>query len=423
MPETETIKHHLLSVSDLHAYYGESHVLQGVSLMVGEECVAVLGRNGMGKTTLLRSIMGLTPPRSGAIEWNSREISGLKPFDIASMGLGYVPQGRRLFPSLSVEEHLTLTYRKGKNGSNYWTPKKVFEMFPELAERRKLSGARLSGGEQQMLAIGRALVTNPELILLDEPSEGLSPVAVDRVIEICRELLKSNIAILLVEQNIHVAEALAERVYILLSGKTVFEFGRSGIPGKPGAAPKIFGRIGGILMAKTICIIGALDTKGLEFAFLKAEIEKRGCKTLTVNVGVLEEPLYQPQVSAAEVADAGGTSLADLIAQRDRGEAMSVMVRGAAAVVKKLYEAGQDRWDHLDGRRRGHGDGHQRDARTARRFSKADGNHGCIRRYKRLRRHYRYHDDALDRRCIWIEPDQPDDLRQRGWGDLRDGDR
>ena len=225
MPETETIQGHLLSVTDLHAYYGDSHVLQGVSLKVGQECVAVLGRNGMGKTTLMRSIMGLTPPRSGSVLWNNQEIAGKRPFDIASLGLGYVPQGRRLFPSLSVEEHLTLTYRKGNGRLKSWTPNKVFEMFPELADRRKLSGARLSGGEQQMLAIGRALVTNPELILLDEPSEGLSPVAVDRVIEICRELLKSNIAILLVEQNIHVAEALADRVYILLSGKTVYESG------------------------------------------------------------------------------------------------------------------------------------------------------------------------------------------------------
>jgi branched-chain amino acid transport system ATP-binding protein len=138
------------------------------------------------------------------------------------MGIGYVPQGRRLFPSLSVDEHLTLTYRK-RALADAWTPQRVYDLFPELAERRKLSGARLSGGEQQMLAIGRALVTNPSIILLDEPSEGLSPVAVDRVIEICRELRKEKISILLVEQNIHVAEAIADRVYILLTGMTVYE--------------------------------------------------------------------------------------------------------------------------------------------------------------------------------------------------------
>lgn len=211
-----------LTVEDLHTYIGESHILQGCSLTVGRECVAVLGRNGMGKTTLLRTIMGITPPRNGRIDWKDQEISRKRPHQIAKMGIGYVPQGRRLFPSLSVEEHLTLTYRKVDSGES-WTPERVFEFFPELADRRRLSGTRLSGGEQQMLAIGRALVTNPDIILLDEPSEGLSPVANDRVIEICHKLLKSNIAILLVEQNIHVAEALADRIYIILSGRTVYE--------------------------------------------------------------------------------------------------------------------------------------------------------------------------------------------------------
>jgi branched-chain amino acid transport system ATP-binding protein len=211
-----------LKIEALHTYIGESHILQGCSLAVGKECVAVLGRNGMGKTTLLRSIMGLTVPRGGSIAWKNQNIIGMNPNKIAHLGVGYVPQGRRLFPSLSVEEHLTLTYRK-INSATSWTPERVFEFFPELADRRKLSGTKLSGGEQQMLAIGRALVTNPDIILLDEPSEGLSPVANDRVIEICHKLLNSNISILLVEQNIHVAEALAKRIYILLSGRTVYE--------------------------------------------------------------------------------------------------------------------------------------------------------------------------------------------------------
>lgn len=211
-----------LKIADLNVYYGDSHVLQGCSLTIGQECVAVLGRNGMGKTTLLRAIMGLTPPKSGSIRWKGEEISGKKPFEIAGRGIGYVPQGRRLFPSLSVEEHLTLPYRKTRR-TNEWTPKKVFELFPELDARRKVGGTRLSGGEQQMLAIGRALVTNPDIILLDEPSEGLSPVANDRVVEISRELLKNKISLILVEQNIHVAEALAERVYVILSGKTAYE--------------------------------------------------------------------------------------------------------------------------------------------------------------------------------------------------------
>lgn len=222
MPELNNNPSANLVIKDLQAYYGDSYVLQGCSLRIGQECVTVLGRNGMGKTTLMRSIMGLTPPRAGSILWNDQEISGKQPYVIASLGIGYVPQGRRLFPSLTVEEHLSLTFRKtGRDDA--WTPERVFDLFPELANRRKISGTRLSGGEQQMLAIGRALVTNPSIILLDEPSEGLSPVAVDHVIETCRVLRKENVSILLVEQNIHVAEALADRVYILLSGKMVYE--------------------------------------------------------------------------------------------------------------------------------------------------------------------------------------------------------
>lgn len=211
-----------LHIEDLHTYIQDSHILQGCSLKVENECVAVLGRNGMGKTTLLRSIMGLAPSKQGRIIWKSEDIVGKRPHYIARKGIGYVPQGRRLFQSLSVEEHLNLPYVKVKSPES-WTPERVFEFFPELANRRRLSGTRLSGGEQQMLAIGRALVTNPDIILLDEPSEGLSPVAIDRVIEICHALMHANIAILLVEQNIHVASALAQRIYIILSGRTVHE--------------------------------------------------------------------------------------------------------------------------------------------------------------------------------------------------------
>ncbi|MDX1416998.1 MAG: ABC transporter ATP-binding protein [Candidatus Promineifilaceae bacterium] len=220
--KTTANPHNGLHIDNLQTYIGDSHILQGCTLDVGDACVSMLGRNGMGKTTLLRSIMGLTPPRSGTIMWKGRDLVGMTPNKIATSGVGYVPQGRRLFPSLSVEEHLTLTFRKVES-PNCWTPERVFEFFPELADRRKLSGTKLSGGEQQMLAIGRALVTNPEILLLDEPSEGLSPVAIDRVIEICQQLLAADISILLVEQNIHVAEALAEQVYIILGGKTVYE--------------------------------------------------------------------------------------------------------------------------------------------------------------------------------------------------------
>jgi branched-chain amino acid transport system ATP-binding protein len=212
----------VLALEDLHASYGDSHILQGCSLLVGHECVTVLGRNGMGKTTLLRAILGLTPPTAGRVLLNGEALTGLKPFQIAGRGIGYVPQGRRLFESLSVQEHLVLTY-SAKGGPDEWTPKRVFDLFPELWDRRNISGTRLSGGEQQMLAIGRALVTNPRILLLDEPSEGLSPVANERVVETCKTLQREGLAILLVEQNIHVAEALADRIYVILSGRTVHE--------------------------------------------------------------------------------------------------------------------------------------------------------------------------------------------------------
>jgi branched-chain amino acid transport system ATP-binding protein len=212
-----------LTVESLHVYYGDSHIVQGSSLRVGDECVALLGRNGMGKTTIMRAIIGVTPARSGSIRLDGQELRGMGPARIAALGVGYVPQGRRLFPSLTVHEHLSLTYRRS-TAANPWTPERVYELFPELADRKRLSGARLSGGEQQMLAIGRALVINPSLLLLDEPSEGLSPVAIDRVIDVIRHLrAETDLAILLVEQNIRVADAVADRVYAMVAGQIVHE--------------------------------------------------------------------------------------------------------------------------------------------------------------------------------------------------------
>lgn len=213
----------MLEVVAIHTYYGTSHVLQGASLKMNRPCVALLGRNGMGKTTFLRSVMGLTPARGGNILFAGREIRGKKPHEIATLGIGYVPQGRRLFPSLSVHEHLHLAAGRERKRRGAWTIERVYGMFPEIARRRNISGTRLSGGEQQMLAIGRALVTNPRLLLLDEPSEGLAPLAVERVIEVCRSLLRDGMAILLVEQNIRVADALAEWVAILVGGETVYD--------------------------------------------------------------------------------------------------------------------------------------------------------------------------------------------------------
>lgn len=212
----------MLEVADIQTYYGTSHVLHGASLRMARPCVALLGRNGMGKTTFLRSVMGLTPAAGGSIRFAGHEIRTRKPHEIARLGIGYVPQGRRLFPSLTVHEHLHLASR-GQKKDGAWTIERVYDMFPEVARRRNISGTRLSGGEQQMLAIGRALVSNPALLLLDEPSEGLAPVAVERVMEVCRKLLAEGIAILLVEQNIRVADALADWIVILLGGQTVYE--------------------------------------------------------------------------------------------------------------------------------------------------------------------------------------------------------
>ncbi len=210
----------LLLVSDIHSYYGTSYVLQGCSLEVGAGCTCVLGRNGMGKTTLMRSIMGLTPPKRGSITFAGEDITGSRPEVIARLGIGYVPQGRRLFRSLSVHEHLTLFHR-GQRGDGGWTPDRIYDLFPELAGRRRVAGTRLSGGEQQMLTMARALVTNPSLLILDEPSEGLSPVAVDRVVDACSRLIGTGMSLLLVEQSIRVAQRLADRVCVLVSGRSV----------------------------------------------------------------------------------------------------------------------------------------------------------------------------------------------------------
>ncbi len=209
----------LLQIRDLHAYYGTSYVLQGITVEMGRECVAILGRNGAGKTTLLRAILGLTPPTcKGSISFQKQEIVALEPTEIALRGIGYVPQGRRLFSSLSTDEHLRLLFRK-KDGGALWDPAAIYELFPPLQKRRNVSGTRLSGGEQQMLAIGRALVTNPKLLLMDEPSEGLSPLVVQYLTEVCRKLIDAGIALLLVEQKLRITDDVADRVYVMVTGR------------------------------------------------------------------------------------------------------------------------------------------------------------------------------------------------------------
>ena len=190
-----------------------------------EDAVFVLGLNGMGKTTLLRAIMGLTPPRAhGSVSFNDREILHMRPNEISMLGLGYVPQGRLLFPSLSVAEHLTLFYRdRNEQREQKWTPDSVYELFPVLRDRRQISGTLLSGGEQQMLAIGRALVTNPKILIMDEPTEGLSPAVIHLIVETCLRLRKTGVGSLLTEQNMEVASALADRAFILETGRFVHE--------------------------------------------------------------------------------------------------------------------------------------------------------------------------------------------------------
>jgi branched-chain amino acid transport system ATP-binding protein len=213
----------VLRLVDVHTYYGESYVLQGISLEVKDgSVVALLGRNGMGKTTTIRSVIGFTPPRRGLLHFKGKDITHLLPNEIAQMGIGLVPQGRHIFPSLSVKENLTMAARRGK-GNQGWSLERVYSNFPILRERSNLKGNLLSGGEQQMLAIGRALMTNPDLLLMDEPSEGLAPILVQKIGQIIIQLKESGFSILLVEQNYPMALALADYAYVISKGLIVHE--------------------------------------------------------------------------------------------------------------------------------------------------------------------------------------------------------
>jgi branched-chain amino acid transport system ATP-binding protein len=210
----------MLEVDAIHTFYGESHILQGVSLTVNEgEVVVLLGRNGAGKTTTMRSIMNLTPPRRGRISFVSREITGLPSYQIARLGLAFVPSGRRVFSSLNVEQNLRLAMRSNGGQGQMRTLEHVFRLFPKLAELRTRRAGFLSGGEQQMLKLGSALLANPKLLLLDEPSEGLSPAIVDSLGEWIRKLRDEGLSILLSEQNALFALRLADRGYILEKGR------------------------------------------------------------------------------------------------------------------------------------------------------------------------------------------------------------
>ena len=229
----------LFEIESLDAYYGQAQILEGVSLAMGTEGVAVIGRNGMGKTTLCAAIMGMMPRAHGSIRFKGKEVLGRPSYKIAAMGIGYVPQGRRLFPSLSVDEHLRMLAR-GTRGKR-WTPAAVYELFPRLAERKRNGGTQLSGGEQQMLAIGRALLGNPELLIMDEPSEGLAPTIVEGMIETCKTLVEEGMAVLLVEQNLGVATSIADRQLVMVSGRIAAETTAEALSSDPDAQRRYLG--------------------------------------------------------------------------------------------------------------------------------------------------------------------------------------
>jgi branched-chain amino acid transport system ATP-binding protein len=211
----------MLELDGVHAYYGDSHVLRGVSLNVGEgEVVCLLGRNGAGKTTTILTAMGYLKPRAGRVSYRARDVAALRPFEIARLGVGYVPQERGIFPSLTVRENLTVFARQGDGGR--WTLPRIHALFPVLEARGGNLGFQLSGGEQQMLSIARALMLNPSLLLLDEPSEGLAPMILEQIVTALRSLKGEGLAILLVEQNLRTALALGDRHHVMNKGEICY---------------------------------------------------------------------------------------------------------------------------------------------------------------------------------------------------------
>jgi branched-chain amino acid transport system ATP-binding protein len=232
------VREPLLAVEDLHGYYGAAHVLQGVSFSMGAEPVAIIGRNGMGKSTLCLAIVGLLGSATGSVQLDGQELLGKPAYKIAGAGIGFVPQGRRLFESLTVHEHLEVV---GPRSNADWTPERVYELFPRLADRRSVSGTSLSGGEQQMLAIGRALVTNPRLLIMDEPSEGLAPRIVEDLVQTIADLAAGGMGLLIVEQNLGVAASLAERQLVMMTGSIATETTAAELVGDPAAQRRYLG--------------------------------------------------------------------------------------------------------------------------------------------------------------------------------------
>ena len=228
----------LLVVDDVHGYYGTAHVLEGVSFSMSAEPVALIGRNGMGKSTLCAALVGLLGSATGSVRLEGVELLGRPAYKIASAGIGFVPQGRRLFQSLTVDEHLEIV---GAKSSAAWTPQRVYELFPRLGERKQVSGTSLSGGEQQMLAIGRALLTNPKVLIMDEPSEGLAPTIVEGLVQTIGDLAREGMGLLVVEQNLGVATSLAERQLIMVTGQIATETTAAALAADPAAQRRYLG--------------------------------------------------------------------------------------------------------------------------------------------------------------------------------------
>ena len=232
----------IIRAEKIDTYYGASHILRGLDFRVGRsETVSLLGRNGMGKTTLLRSLMGLTPPRRGKIFIDGRDMTGQRAGLIARAGLGFVPEGRGIFPNLSVEENLVFAERAGANGRRDWTKDGVYEIFPRLRERRTNWGNQLSGGEQQMLTIGRALLSNPEVVLIDEATEGLAPKVRDSIWETLRLIAARGVAIVVVDKNLDDLVQLCDRHVILAKGEVAFEGTSAQLRDDPGLVKRLLG--------------------------------------------------------------------------------------------------------------------------------------------------------------------------------------
>jgi branched-chain amino acid transport system ATP-binding protein len=227
----------VLAVSGLNAYYGSAHILQDVEFGLATEAVAVVGRNGMGKSTLCNAIMGLLPSVRGSVRFFGQELVGRPSHQIARAGIGYVPQGRRLFPSLNTDEHLRMIHSNGGR----WTVDTIYDLFPQLAQRRRVGAAQLSGGEKQMLAIGRALLRNPKLLIMDEPSEGLAPAIVQTLVQTLRALTQEGVRLLVVEQNLGVAMALADRQLIMLRGHIALDTTAAALAGDLDAQRRYLG--------------------------------------------------------------------------------------------------------------------------------------------------------------------------------------